>query len=185
MTHKYQSTMVGPCVSAEKIKKPKFNRFSKRKIKKNCKHRNNKANRPSDRDRQLIPRKRKLQFMPFGGTPWLSDRISVCLGLSYSSSYPVHSSVYVCPGATWATHFLLPHSVPFWPSNEPNWTEPKTIWMNLDRLLLLFSVNNKYNNYECVPCLAMSCGTCHDQKVALIFWFTVRSFHCPQTKKKQ
>lgn len=61
--------MVCQGVSAKKKRKIQQNLKSETKTEKNCEHRNNKASRPNDRDRQLIPRKRKLQFMPFGGTP--------------------------------------------------------------------------------------------------------------------
>lgn len=177
--------MDSPCVSVQKEKTTNStdSKRPKNKYKKIAKHRNNKANRPSDRDRQLIPRKRKLQFMPFGRTPWLSDRISVCLGISSSHPPFRYTDTLRC-----AWLFVLgphePHTffvAAFGGVSALN----RTIWMNLDRLLLLFPVNNKYNNYECVPRLAESCGTCHDQKVALIFWFTVRSFRCPQTRKNK
>lgn len=126
--------MDSPCVSVQKEKTTNSTdskRLKKNKYKKIAKHRNNKANRPSDRDRQLIPRKRKLQFMPFGRTPWLSDRISVCLGISSSHPPILLSDTRILFGVSgclsWGhmspTHFLLPHSVAFRPSTEPfEWT---------------------------------------------------------------
>lgn len=90
--------------------------------------------------------------MPFGGTPWLSDRISVWLGLNplpFSAGHPcVSLCVFFVSWGHIRRHTLFYCRTRSWLSTEPfewtwNWLWP--MW-----LLLLFSVKNKHNNYECV-----------------------------------